>query len=165
MVETLQSDEAKWNLVIEAVYGAEAPASCSIVEGKITFSASPRPYSAKPNMRFLSEVLRSDEPIPAIAREWLANLFDPDGVSDYFRRRDGKKKPVDISHNWAAGRYAAMRMLFGDRYDNPDAPDARSDDKWCAIENAAKKFGLSDTAVAAALESLLNAQRVHEESL
>lgn len=169
MAEILQSDKAKWDLVIEAVYGAEAPASCSILNGKITFSAAPRPYSAKPDLSFLSKVLRSDESIPPIARNWLANLFDPSGDTEYYvkqiTRRDGKKKPVGISHNWDAGRYAAMLVLFGDRYDNPNAPDARGDNRTRAIECAAEKFGISETAAATALKSWFNAEKIHEESL
>lgn len=169
MAQILQSDKAKWDLVIEAVYGVEAPASCKIVDGRITFSAKPRPYAPGTNLSFLSEVLRSEEPIPPIARDWLANLFDPNGKSEYYvkeiKRRDGKKKPVGISHNWDAGRYAAMRMLFGDRYDDPNARDSKGDDKTRAIQYAADMFGISDTAAATALESWLNAERIHDESL
>lgn len=169
MVEILHSDKAKWDLVAEAVYCAEAPASCKIIGGRITFSAEPRPYAPGTNLSFLSEVLRSDEPLPPIAREWMAELFDPNGKSEYFvkkfARRDGKKKPVGISHNWDAGRYAAMRMLFGDRYDDPDARDSRGDDKTRAIQFAAEKFGISDTAAATALESWLAAERILDESM
>ncbi len=169
MVKILQSDEAKWRMVMEAVYGTEAPASCAVVGGEITFSAQPRPYSAKPDLKLLSEVLRSPLPLSTFAREWLADLFDPHGQSDYwvktFARRDGKKKPVGISHNWDAAHYAAMLMLFGDRYDDPGARDSKGDDKYFAIEKAAKKFGLSETAVATALDNWLNAQREHAESL
>ena len=169
MAEIVQSDRAKWELVIEAVYGAEAIASCNVLGGQIVWSAESRPYSAKPNLCFLSEVLRSDEPIPPVARKWIANLFDPDGDSEYYvkelKRRDGKKKPVGISHNWDAGRYAAMLMLFGDRYNDPKARDSKGDDKTNAIRYAADRFGISDTAAATALESWLNAEKVHDELL
>lgn len=157
MVAILPSDKAKWDMVVDAVYAAEAPASCKIVKGRITFSAEPRPYAPGTNPSFLSEVLRSDEPVPPIARAWLANLFDPNGDSEYFvrelRRRDGKKKPVGISHNWDAGQYAAMRMLFGDRHDDENARDSKGDDKTRAIQYAAEKFGISETAAATALKN------------
>ncbi len=166
MADMLGSEARKWRAVAEAVQGDQSPSSCVIQDGRIVFSARPIPKSAKPNLKLLSEILRSNEPLPRVAREWLADLFDPDAVSDYqvktlARRRSGAK-PVGLSNNWDAAKYALLRMDCGDQADDPQASDGRGDTWEVAVESAAKKFRISETAVEDAVKSYREAKEIHD---
>jgi hypothetical protein len=111
LADLFASEARKWCAVRETVEGRQSPSSCALSDGRIVFSGRPIPKSAKPNLKLLSEILRSVEPLPPVAREWLASLFDPDSDSDYhvetlIRRPKGeprrvRRRPFDLS-------YAAM---------------------------------------------------------
>lgn len=161
------SDITKWHAVAATVQGDQSPSSCVILHGRIVWSARPITKDAKPNLKLLSEILRSDEPLPKVAREWLADLFDPDSVSAYqvkklSRRRRGAK-PAGLSNNWDAAEYAVMRMDCGDQADDPNASDGRGDSWEVAVELAAKRFCISETAVEDAVKSYREAKAVHDQ--
>lgn len=167
MVDVFGSGFAKWRAVAATVQGDQSPSSCVMLDGRIVFSARPITKDAKPNLKLLSDILRSDEPLPKVAREWLANLFDPDAVSDYqvkkiARRRRGAK-PAGLSNNWDAAQYALMRMDCGDQADDPKASDGRGDSWEVAVELAAKRFCISETAVQDAVKSYREAKAIHDQ--
>lgn len=167
MADMLESEFAKWRAVAATVQGDQSSSSCVMLDGRIVWSARPIPKDAKPNLKLLSEILRSDEPLPRVGREWLANLFDPDAVSDYQikkinrRRRGGK--PAGPSNNWDAAEYALMRMDCGDQADDPKASDGRGDSWEVAVELAAARFCISETAVEDAVKSYREAKAVHDQ--
>jgi len=166
LADIFASEAAKWLAVRETVEGQQSPSSCSLLEGRIVFSAKNIPKGAKPDLTLLSHILRSNEPLPPFAREWLADLFDPDAASEFqvknlARRRRGAK-PVGMSNNWDAAQYALQRMEVGDLADDPNAQDVRAD-KWeAAIAKAAMNFRISKSAVEAAVKSYREAKSVHD---
>ncbi|WP_150293096.1 hypothetical protein [Sphingobium estronivorans] len=167
MADPLGNEAWKWRAVRETVEGQQSPSSCALTDGRVIFSARPIPKGAQPNLKFLSQILRSDEPLPPVAREWLADLFDPDAESDYqiktlARRRRGAKQ-VGISNNWDAARYALERMDCGDQADDPQARDDRADTWEVAIMVAAEKFRISESAVEAAVKSYREAKEIHDQ--
>lgn len=165
MADVLVSDASKWDAVRKTVEGQQSLSSCAVVDGRVCFSGRAIPKGAKQNLKLLSQILRSDEPLPPVAREWLADLFDRDSGSDfYIKALTGRRGPkrVDISNNWRAGQYALLRMECGDQADDPEASDTRGD-KWeTAMELAAHKFGISKSAVEAAVKSYRDAREIHD---
>lgn len=166
MAATFVSDETKWAFVVDTVEGRQSTASCSVAGGRICLHPAPVAKRAKPNLRLLSAILRSDEPLPPVAREWLANLFDPDADSDFevkglVRRSRGPGR-VGHCHNWDAAAYAEARIELGDRADDPNARDPRPDKYADAVDAAAKRFGITPSAVKAAIKSRRAAQRAHD---
>jgi hypothetical protein len=166
MADPLFSDKTKWSLVRDTVEGRQSTASCSVTDGRICFHAAPIAKRAEPNLRLLSAILRSDEPLPPIAREWLADLFDPRADSEFrvkelVRRSRGPGRVSDC-HNWDAADYAELRMELGDRADDPQARDPRPDKYVDAVNAAAQKFRIKPSAVKAAIRSQRAAQRAHD---
>lgn len=166
MADPIASDRRKWGLVQQTVQGDQSNASCIFDSGRIVFSAAPIGKGAKPNLKLLSQILRSDEPLPRIAREWLADLFDPDASSDHqIKRLERRRKgapPAGDTNNWPAAQYALLRMDCGDQADDPRARNGKGD-KWeVAVEVAAKRFRISESAVEAAMKSFRAAKDVHD---
>lgn len=158
------SEAGKWRAVRETVEGRQSSSSCVLKDGRVIWSGRRIPKSAKPNLKFLSEILRSDEPLPPVAREWLASLFDPDSDSEYrvetLIRRPVGAKPAGRSHNWDAATYALELMRWGE---DRRALKARGE-KWetwkRAIFLTATKFNLTKSAVERAIKSYRDA--LHE---
>ena len=164
MMRILGSEKNKWQAIIDRVQGDEAPASCSLSHGKIVFYAPPIPYGADPDLKFLADVLRSDEPLPPVARAWLADIFDPD-VKSQFNVKSGKpgRRKAGATHNWDAAAYADLLMDCGVQADDPKAPLGRPY-KWeQAMEMAAAKFNTNISDVEAALKSYRAARKAHDE--
>jgi hypothetical protein len=152
----LTTDAQKWDLVRDAVEGRQSTASCSVRNGRVVFDAAPVAKRAAPDLKLLSQILRSNEPLPSIAREWLADLFDPDGNSERrvkalsYRARGPAR--MGHCHDWDAAAYAERRMEEGARADDPQAsprPDKYDD----AVEAAATKYRIAPSAVKAALKT------------
>lgn len=163
MADIFGSEEGKWRAVCETVEGRQSPSSCVLIDGKISFSAKSVPKNAKPNLKFLSEILRSNEPLPPVAREWLASLFDPESASDYrvetLVRRPVGAKPAGRTHNWDAAKYALGLMRWGeDRREIKERGE-----KWetwkQAIFLTKTKFNLTKPAVERAIKSYRDALR------
>lgn len=157
----------KWEFVRDVVEGRQSTASCSVKDGKIVFCATPVKKRAEPNLKLLSEIIRSNEPLPAGARQWIADLLDPDADSEFcvkrlLRRARGPGRTGNC-HNWDAAEYAELRIKLGERADNPLAKDARPDKSGEAVKTAAEKFGISESAVKAALKKRRAAQASHDE--
>lgn len=118
------------------------------------------------NLKLLSQILRSHEPLPPIAREWLADLFDPDADSEFritaLSRRSRGPGRTGHCHNWDAAQYAEQRMEMGARADNPNASDARPDKFSDAVDAAAEKYRISPSAVKTAIKARREAQRAHD---
>lgn len=157
LADLFVNDGKKWKAVAETVQGQQSPSSCALSEGRIIFSARPVPKSAKPNLKLLSQILRSSEPLPPVAREWLADLFDPDSDSDYrvetLVRRPQGAKPIGPTHNWEAARYALDLMRSGE-----DRRELRARgetwEKWKqAVSLTANKFNLTKSTVERAIKS------------
>lgn len=166
MAEIL-SESKKWELTERTIHGEQSPASVTVAEGKICFSAEPIPKGAKPNLALLAEILRSEEPLPRVAREWLANLFEPQTdtkfyVKELHQNRRGQKAAADCNH-WDAAQYALLREECGDRADDPNAPDGRPDKRTEAARIAGERFGISPSAVRAAIKSYLAARELHDK--
>ncbi|WP_443971302.1 hypothetical protein [Sphingobium sp. CR28] len=166
MAELFVTDDRKWEFVRDTVEGRQSPASCSVQDGKIGFHAASVGKRAEPNLKLLSQILRSDEPLPAVAREWLADLFDPDAESEFrvkelSRRARGPGK-TGVCHNWDAAAYAEARMELGDRADDPQARDPRPDKYADAVNTAARKFSIQPSAVKAAIKTRRSAQAAHD---
>lgn len=161
------SEAGKWRAVREKVEGRQSSSSCVVKDGRIIWSAKRVPKSAKPDLKFLSEVLRSEEPFPPIAREWLAGLFDPDSNSEYrvetLIRRPVGAKPAGRSHNWDAAIYALELMRWGE-----ERRDLRArGEKWETWKRAtfltASKFNLTKSAVERAIKSYRDALHASTE--
>jgi len=157
----LLNDQLKWDLVRATVQGDQSPASCSILDGRIVFSAEPIAKGAKPNLILLSQILRSGEPLPAIAREWLADLFDPAAKSEYQIKTIGRRKrgakPVGLTNNWDAAQHALELMRWGETDADLSARGERRE-KWAiAVQSSADEFGITETAVEDAIKSYRDA--------
>jgi hypothetical protein len=166
LAKLLTTEARKWEFVRDAVEGRQSTASCSVREGRIVFDATPVAKRAKSNLKLLSQILRSDESLPAIAREWLADLFDPDAASEFrvkaLSRRARGPGLTGHCHDWDAAAYAERRMQEGARADNP-AASARPDKYADAVEEAAKKFRIAPSAVRLAMRKRRLAQKAHDE--
>ena len=168
MPELFVTIDRKWELVRDTVEGRQSTASCSVLNGKISFHAAPVAKRADQNLKLLSEILRSDEPLPAVARKWLADLFDPAAKSEFrikelSRRARGPGRVGDC-HNWDAAAYAELRMEVGDRADDPAALDGRPDKYEQAVDAAALKFEIAPSAVKAAIKARRAAQKIHDSA-
>lgn len=156
MAELFITEALKWEFVRDAVEGRQSTASCSVRNDRLVFDAVPVAKRAKPNLKLLSQILRSDEPLPMIAREWLADLFDPDSGSEFrvkeISRRARGPGRTSHCHDWDAAAYAERRMEEGARADDP-AASARPDKYVDAVDAAAKKFRIAPSAVKAALKA------------
>jgi hypothetical protein len=157
------NEDKKWEAVAETVQGQQSPISCEVFEGRIVFSARPVPKSAKPNLKLLSQILRSSEPFPSVARKWLADLFDPDSDSDYhvetLVRRPQGAKPAGPTHNWEAARYALDLMRWDE--DRRELK-ARGEtwEKWKqAVSLTAAKLNITKSTVERAIKSYRDALR------
>jgi len=161
------SEAQKWELVRDTVEGRQSTASCSVSNGRIVFDATPVAKRADQNLKLLSQVLRSDEQLPAIAREWLADLFDPDASSEFrvkeLARRARGPGRSGLCHNWDAAAYAERRMEEGERADDPQARDARPDKYAEAVIAAADKYGIAPSAVKKALKERSSGRKVFDE--
>lgn len=166
LAELFVTDDRKWEFVRDTVEGRQSPASCSVQDGKIVFNAAPVGKRAEPNLKLLSQILRSDEPLPAVARKWLADLFDPDADSEFrvkeLSRRARGPGRTSVCHNWDAAAYAEARMELGDRADDPQARDPRPDKYADAVNAAARKFNIQPSAVKAAIKARRSAQAAHD---
>lgn len=166
MAELFVTDDRKWEFVRDTVEGRQSTASCSVKNGRIVFYAAPVGKRAEPNLRLLSQILRSDEPLPSVAREWLANLFDPDADSEFrvkeLSRRARGPGRTGLCHNWDAAAYAELRMEQGERADDPQASDARPDKYVDAVDAAAEKYRIAPSAVKAAIKARRSAQKAHD---
>lgn len=161
------SDTTKWLAVRNTVEGRQSPLSCVLIDGKIVFSGIPVPKNAEPNLKFLSDILRSDEPLPLEAREWLANLFDPNSNSEYrvetLIRRPIGAPPAGRTNNWDAAIYALELMRWGE--DRRELK-ARGEEweKWeRAVFLTQTKFNLSGSAVERAIKSYRDGLREREK--
>jgi hypothetical protein len=166
LAELFITEARKWEFVRDAVEGRQSIASCSVSNDGIVFDANPVAKRATPNLKLLSQILRSDEPLPAIAREWLADLFDPDAGSEFrvkaLSRRARGPGRTSHCHNWDAAAYTERRMAEGARADDPEA-SARPDKYEDAVQAAAKKFRIAPSAVKAAIKARRLAQKAHDE--
>ena len=166
MAELLITEALKWEFVRDAVEGRQSTASCSVSNDRIVFDAAPVAKRAKPNLKLLSQILRSEEPLPVIAREWLADLFDPDAGSEFrvtaLSRRARGPGRTSHCHNWDAAAYAERRMAEGARADDPEA-SARPDKYEGAVEAGAQKYKISPSAVKAAIKARRLGQKAHDE--
>ena len=163
MADLFANEDKKWESVAETVQGQQSPSSCVLSDGRIIFSARPVPKSAKPNLKLLSQILRSDEPLPPAARKWLADLFDPDSDSDYhvetLVRRPQGAKPAGLTHNWEPARFALDLMRWGE--DRRELK-ARGEtwEKWQqAVSHTAAKFNITKSTVERAIKSYREALR------
>lgn len=155
------SEAGKWRAIRETVEGRQSPSSCVLKDGRVIWSGRRIPKSAAPNLKFLSEILRSDEPLPPIAREWLASLFDPDSVSEYrvetLIRRPVGAKPAGLTHNWDAARYALELMRWPENRRDLKARGEEWETWKRAVFLTAAKFNLTKSAVERAIKSYRDA--------
>jgi hypothetical protein len=125
------------------------------MNGKIVWCGVPIAKRAEPNLKLLSQIIRSEEPLPPVAREWLADLFDPAADSEFqvktLARRARGPGRTTILNNWDAAEYAESRIESGEGADDPQAHDQRPDKYAEAVKVAAEKFGISESAVKSAL--------------
>lgn len=167
MADMFGSEAGKWRAVRDTVEGRQSPSSCVLIDGRIVFSARRIPKSAKPNLKFLSEILRSKEPLPPVAREWLASLFDPDSDSDYrvetLTRRPAGAKPAGRTHNWDAAIYALELMRWGENRRELKARGEKWETWKRAIFLTKTKFNLTKPAVERAIKSYRDALRESSE--
>lgn len=163
MANLFGSEAGKWRAVRETVEGQQSPSSCVLIDGRIVFSARRIPKSAKPNLKFLSEILRSKEPLPPIARAWLADLFDPDSDSDYhvetLIRRPVGAKPAGLTHNWEAARYALELMRWGENRRELKARGETWETWKRAVFLTKTKFNITKSTVERAIKSYRDALR------
>jgi hypothetical protein len=155
------TDAMKWNLVAEAVFGIELQASCNFTNGDVVFSRLSRPATAKQDLQLLARILRSDMPLPPVAREWLADLFDPNGQTDFWVEalspRNKHQQRTAIAHDWDAADNAESRMERGKE------PGSRRV-KWStATEDAATECGVSRARVERAIRRKRAAKKIHDE--
>ncbi len=166
MAELLITEALKREFVRDVVEGRQSTASCSVGNQRIMFDAAPVAKRAKPDLKLLSRILRSEEPLPVIAREWLADLFDPDANSEFrvrtLSRRARGPGRTSHCHDWDAAAYAERRIAEGARADDSTA-SARPDKFVDAVEAAAKKFEIAPSAVKAAIKARRLAQKAHDE--
>lgn len=154
------TDAMKWNLVAEAVFGVESQASCVFSNGDVVFSGRPRPASAKQDLKLLAQILRSDMPLPPVARQWLADLFDPEGKTDFWVEalapRNKYQQRTTIAHDWDAADNAESRMERGDEHGRRV--------KWITATNdAAKECSVSRARVERAIHSKRAAKKINDE--
>lgn len=163
MAELFASDVRKWAAVAQTVQGQQSPSSCVLSGGRIVFSARPVPKSAKPNLKLLCQILRSEEPLPPVAREWLADLFDADSDSEYhveaLIRRPVGAKPAGLTHNWDAARFALELMRWGEDRRELRAGGVRWETWAQAVRLAATKFNITKSAVERAIKSYRDSVR------
>jgi hypothetical protein len=153
----------KWAAIEKTAQGEQSPTSCVLSKRRVIFSARPIPKSAKPNLKFLSEVLRSKEPLPPIARAWLADLFDPDSVSDYhvetLVRRSVGAKAAGRTHNWDAASYALELMRWGENRRELKARGETWETWKRAVFLTKTEFNITRSAVERAIKSYRDALR------
>lgn len=166
MAELFITEAQKWEFVRDAVEGRQSTASCSVRNSGIVFDRAPVAKRTTPNLKLLSQILRSEEPLPEIAREWLADLFDPDGVSEFrvkaLSRRARGPGRTSHCHDWDAAAYAERRIEEGARADDPGA-SSRPDKYEDAVEAAAAKYKIAPSAVKAAIRARRLGQKAHDE--
>jgi len=157
LADIFEAEAVKWRAIAETVQGDQSPSSCAMRGGRIIFSARPIPKSAKPNLKLLSEILRSEEPLPKVARDWLADLFDPDSGSDYYIdtliRRPHGAKPAGHTHNWEPARYALELMRWGEDRRQLKARGETWETWKRAVFLAATKFNITKSTVERAIKS------------
>jgi len=163
LADLFVNESKKWKAVAETVQGQQSSSSCALSDGRIVFSARPVSKSAKPNLKLLSQILRSDEPLPPVARKWLADLFDPDSDSDYhvetLVRRSQGAKPAGPTHNWEAARHAHDLMRWGEDKRELKA-QGETWEKWNrAVFLTATEFNTTKSTVERAIKSYREALR------
>lgn len=163
MADPLGTEGAKWQAVRETVEGLQSSRSCVLIDGQVVYSARPIPKSAKPNLKLLSEILRSNEPLPRIARAWLADLFDPDSDSDYYVetlvRRSVGAKPAGLTHNWEPAHYALELMRWGEDRRELKARGEKWETWKRAVFLTTQEFNITKSAVERAIKSYRDALR------
>ena len=163
----LVSVTAKWAAIAKTVQGQQSATSCVLSRGRVFFSARPIPKSAKPNLKFLAEILRSKEPLPPIARAWMADLFDPDSDSEYYVesliRRSVGAKPAGRTHNWDAAEYALDLMRWGENRGDLKARGETWETWKRSVFLTQKKFNITKSAVESAIKSYRDSLRNSSE--
>ncbi len=142
-----------WDLFKNTVEGRAYPASCAWENGSPVFCAYPIKKGSEPNLLLLSEMLRSQIPIPNEIRNWLADMLDPNADSDFqFKKLSKRRRGAKVAGptaNWEAAEFVLRRM-------------ENNDTRQQAIGKALGKFGIQRSALEEALKSLKEAHAAHD---
>ena len=129
--------------LIETIEGRGGPMSVTLADGRLAFAENPAQPGTQPDARLLAEFLRSDEPIGAEIRAWLADMLDEGATTQtriHLKWRDQGRRS-DPTINWHIAEFVEHLIEVEQRKQE------------AAVEDAKDRFGVGRTAIMAALRS------------
>ncbi len=141
-----------WGPFKSQVEGDPGPMSCVLKDGELCYYAVDIPKDAKPDLKLLADVLRSEIWLPPDIRCWLADLVDPGaGTTLQFKKlskRKGGAKPSPVI-DFELAKYVEAQARLGVPRKN-------------TIADAAEGYGVSRSTIEARFATYKKARDEHD---